>query len=423
MQRVSTRVLARLLYAAGAIGLVLVALISLPRQTETPASAATCAPSLPHVSDTTLETIVSSSVTRQYYLQIPPSYTGTTTVPLVFLFHGRSGNAAPMASFTRLNTRADSEGFILVSPQGLPQPPSGITGWNMVLSTAPGATADLQLVEDMLDELESELCIDPLRVYSTGYSAGGMMSVRLACSLSDRIAAVAPVVGVYYPPISTTLAPTETCPDTRPVPVAAFVGEDDLYWPFHGGTSTGIPTLTGLADIEAQTMPNWATHNGCSTTPVMSMPFPGVRLAENPGCADGATTRLYVVEDVDGPGPETAGMGHQWPDSASDLFFPPPVISFGLNTHLMSATDVMWDFFETHPMPQAEPTPSPSPSPEPTPTPVPPPGPFPVGGYVGLVGGASADGGASPIAPVSVVVGLLLLGAGGIYVARMRRDQ
>jgi polyhydroxybutyrate depolymerase len=264
----------------------------------------------------------------------------------------------------------------------------------MVLDPAPAATKDLQFVVDMLDELESELCIDPLRIYSTGYSAGGMMSVRLACSLSDRIASIAPVDGVYYPPIRSALAGLETCPDTRPVPVTAIVGKDDLYWPLLGGTSA--PGLTGLFDIEAQTMPNWATHNGCSTTPVMSMAFLGVRLAENPGCAAGATTRLYVVEDADGDGPGTAGMGHQWPDSATDLFFPPPAVPLGLNTHLMSATDVIWDFFEAHPMPQAEPPPSPSPSPEPTPTPVPPPGPFPVGGNAGLVDGPPDDSAMSP---------------------------
>jgi hypothetical protein len=206
------------------------------------------------------------------------------------------------------------------------------------------------------------------------------------------------------------------------VPVAAIVGKDDLYWPFLGGTSTAFPTLTGLANIEAQTMPNWATHNGCSTTPLMSMPFPGVRLVEHPGCADGATTRLYVVEDVDGPGPETAGMGHQWPDSISDIFVPPPATSFGLNTHLMSATDVMWDFFEAHPQPQAEPTPSPSPTPEPTPTPLPPPGPFPVGGKLGLVDGPADDNVVSP-APVTLAVGLILLAAASVLLVSRRQRE
>jgi hypothetical protein len=199
------------------------------------------------------------------------------------------------------------------------------------------------------------------------------MSSRLACSLSSRIAAVAPVDFVYYPPLSASIDPAEVCPDTKPIPMAAIVGEDDLYFPFHGGTSASLPFLTGLADVESQVMPAWATHNGCLTTPSNSAPFPGVRLAEYPACIDGATTRLYVVEDVDGPGPLTDGMGHHWPDSIIDPVAGPGQVSLGLNTHLMSATDVIWDFFAAHSLaPAATSTPGPTPAtPTPSPTPAP----------------------------------------------------
>ncbi len=50
------------------------------------------------------------------------------------------------------------------------------------------------------------------------------------------------------------------------------------------------------------------------------------------------------------------------------------------------------------------------------------PGPFPVGGYVRLIDGTGA-GGSSPIAPASVAAGLMLVGAGGLYVAKMRRSD
>jgi hypothetical protein len=49
------------------------------------------------------------------------------------------------------------------------------------------------------------------------------------------------------------------------------------------------------------------------------------------------------------------------------------------------------------------------------------PGPFPVGGYVRLLEGP-AGGGGSPIAPASLAAGLMLLGAGGLYVVRLRRS-
>jgi polyhydroxybutyrate depolymerase len=302
------------------------------------ASAAACTPSLPHASGSTLETIVSGSVSRQYYLRVPPGYDGTTEVPVVFLFHGHGGSAFVMPYYTKLDTKSDAEGFILVTPQGV-SGPDDIAWWNAF--NAPDYPNDVIFVNDMLNELESELCIDPQRIFSTGISNGAMMSVRLGCSLSSRIAAIGPVAGVYYPPWSTDITALETCPDTRPVPIIAIHGTGDVTIPFHGGTNP--PDHTGLRDIEAAIMPDWATHNGCSTTAAMSTAAPGVRLAENPGCTDNATTLLYVVEDADGPGPSTEGGGHQWPNAALDLS------EHGQNTHLIDATDLIWDFFEANP--------------------------------------------------------------------------
>ena len=407
MPRASTRASHIRLLVLGAIGLSVVALaLTASLQHATPAAAAPpCSPSLPHSSGTTFETIVSGSDTRQYYLQVPPSYDGVTPVPLVFLFHGRNwtpAQTAQIALFTKLNTKANAEGFILVYPLGL-LGPGGVPWWNAVMD--PGYANDVMFVDDMIDELESELCVDPQRIFSTGFSNGGILSVRLACSLSSRIAAIAPVVGVTYPPTSTIEWPSETCPDTRPVPMIGFVGTADTYLPFYGGaSSTGF---VGFRDIEAAVMPDWATHNGCSTTPVNSFPAPGVRLAENPGCAGGATTQLYVVYDADGPGPGTEGMGHHWPDSIIDpvAVFPQP--SFGLNTHYISATNLMWDFFEAHPMAEASGG--------------------PVGGIVALQADDGVPAAAGPGDDATVPVGvymaigvLVLLGAGGLCAMAFR---
>jgi polyhydroxybutyrate depolymerase len=288
----------------------------------------------------------------------------------VFLFHGHNWTLNKqthyLAWLTRFDAEAEAENFILVYPQGLPGPqadgsPGGGAWFNPW--RYPGYADDIAFVDDLLNHLESQLCVNPARVFSTGYSNGAIMSVGLACNLSNRIAAIAPVDAIYYPPWSTDLVPGETCPDTRPVPVIGFHGTADTYIPIHGGSgSTGN---TGLRDIEAAVMPDWAVHNGCSTTPVMSTPVPGVRLAENLGCANGATTEFYVVEDVDEPGPLTEGMGHQWPDSRIDPVAVSGQPSLGLNTHLLHATDLIWDFFEAHPL-VAGSVPAPSPTTGPT---------------------------------------------------------
>ncbi len=329
---------------AAALGLATLALVIAlaPSPGAGPARAAgpACNPARTHAAGSTTETIVSSAQTREYILHVPPSYGGSDAMPLVFHFHGLTMTDSLLVSYTGLNDKADAAGFIAVTPQGLPLPPFGSPGWNATLN--PAAADDVTFVADMLDYLEGQLCIDPARVYSTGYSSGALMSVRLACSLPGRIAAIAPIDGAYFPPFLTSL--TETCPGVRPVPVVAFHGTADVVIPINGGTSS--LGFSGLRSIEGEVMPDWANHNGCSGSPQPSPAAPGVRLSAYGGCTNDATAEIYVVEDADGNGPGTDGGGHQWPGSAFDFASP----SLGANTHEISANDLMWDFFVAHPL-------------------------------------------------------------------------
>ncbi|HEU4760491.1 MAG TPA: hypothetical protein VFT91_10995 [Dehalococcoidia bacterium] len=345
MHRIRTKV------AWGVIAALSVLVVALAGRMPTPASAAppVCSPARPHAAGDFSETIVSKSVTRAYLLHVPASYNGSDRTPLVWNFHGLGMTNTLQADVTGLNTKADAAGFVTVTPQGLPQPPFNLPGWNNTLT--PGGSDDLAFVGDVLDLLESQLCIDVTRVYSTGLSNGGFMSVRLACSLSARIAAIAPVAGVYYPPLFPVTNPSESCPETRPVPLIAFHGTADTYVPFLGGASVLGPIFRA---VEAAIIPDWVSHNGCSAGPQDSQAAAGVRLRAYDGCAEGAKVQLYVVEDADGDGPGTEGGGHQWPGSVSDLVVPPPQPSLGANTHQISANDLMWDFFLAHPMPDSD---------------------------------------------------------------------
>jgi len=56
-------------------------------------------------------------------------------------------------------------------------------------------TDDIGFIEGLLDELEANYRVDSSRVYVTGYSNGAYMTHRLGCELSERIAAIAPVMG------------------------------------------------------------------------------------------------------------------------------------------------------------------------------------------------------------------------------------
>ncbi len=293
--------------------------------TPRPAAPTSCDPARPQAAGDFGQMIDSGGLTRRYILHIPPSYSdtgGADATPLVLLFHGWGGNAKEIARYTGLPAKADRAGFIAVMPQGMatrniPEP-HWISPWLGPLG--PGDPDNVAFIDDLLDALEAELCIDSARVFSTGFSNGGELSSRLACDLSDRIAAIAPVAGVYFPPFSPDL-PEPGCLTTRPVPVIAFHGTADKK-PF---------------DIEDEKMPEWAAHNGCASVAMEEQVTQNVRLVRYQDCDEGATVELYAID----------GGGHQWPDARFE--FQPQ--NFGTATHEISANDLIWDFFVAHPLP------------------------------------------------------------------------
>jgi polyhydroxybutyrate depolymerase len=276
------------------------------------AAAVPCSPSRPHAAGDFNETITSGGLSRTYYMRVPASYTGDKAVPLLFNLHGYGSNSGAQAIYSGLPQKAEEKGFVLVSPQATGSP----AHWNITLLEP---ADDVGFVRDMIDELEAELCIDASRIFSTGMSNGAAMSARLACNLSDRIVAVAPVAGVYMP---------LNCSSPRPVALIAFHGTADTFAPYNGGTSViGLP----FPSVESS-MSAWAAFNGCTVGPIESDVTLNVRLKRYEDCGENAFVHLYIVD----------GGGHTWPDATIDL----PPGTYGPTTHEISANDLMWEFFE-----------------------------------------------------------------------------
>ncbi len=286
-----------------------------PAPSEPPAMG--CTPARPHEPGDFEETLVSGGRTRKYILHVPPSYTGAEPLPLVLNLHGYGSNAREQAFYSGLPTKADKAGFIVVTPLGTGDEPH----WNF-LGIGASAPDDVAFIDYLLDTMMSDLCIDQARVYSAGISNGAAMSVTLACRLSDRIAAIAPIAGLFF---------VDGCAADRPVPVITFHGTHDEYVPFEGGgvRSSSLP----VRPVE-ESLHDWATHNGCAEDPETTRVSGSVRLIRYQGCDQGATVELYVIE----------GGGHTWP-GAIDIPW------LGATTHEISAADLMWAFFEAHPMP------------------------------------------------------------------------
>ena len=228
-------------------------------------------------------------------------------------FHGLGSAAIEQEPYSGLLPLSESEGFVLVTPDGTGSP----RGWPAL--TEGDAAPDVSFVNDLLDTIESELCTDPARVYSTGMSNGAFFSSLLGCVLSDRIAAIAPVAGVAW---------SEDIECGRPMPILAFHGVDDDTVPYEAGDIFGfIPYAGAEANVAS-----WAAHNGCAPEPTSA------RLAEHvvqltyDECD--AAASLVTVEDG----------GHTWPGAIA-------VPGLGHTTDEISAAEMIWAFFEDKVLP------------------------------------------------------------------------
>ncbi|MBX3191076.1 MAG: hypothetical protein KF819_29030 [Labilithrix sp.] len=255
---------------------------------------------------------------RGVKVHLPPGYDPTKPTPVVLDFHGLSMNAAGQDLLSRMNAKADKAGFVSVHAEGIGLQQS----WNAGVCCGEAASSkidDVAHVTKILDELEAKLCVDTKRVFSTGMSNGGALSHRLACELSTRIAAIAPVAHVIT-------IPQAGCTPSRPVSVFSFNGTSDALVPY-GGNGAGYPSV-------ADTMSGWATRNGCSATPRETMKKGDVTCVTFDGCKAGTEVSLCTVQ----------GGGHTWPGGS-------PVPLLGKTTNEIVATDAMWDFFSKHPLP------------------------------------------------------------------------
>jgi len=135
---------------------------------------------------------------RSYILHIPPQYNGRAPLPLVLAFHGGAGNASQFLGSTGLAKKADREGFILVAPNGNGVLKKKLLTWNVRFGfgyALKNHVDDVGFVRKLINRLENGLLIKPDRIYATGISNGAMLCHLLAARLSEKIAAIAPVVG------------------------------------------------------------------------------------------------------------------------------------------------------------------------------------------------------------------------------------
>ena len=195
-------------------------------------------------------------IMREYILYVPESYSEDLPVPLMMNFHGGSGTATGHLYISDMRSIADTANFILVYPQGSVLD-GGTTHWNSMPPSDDNKSSadDFGFIDTLIDEISSNYNIDSTRIYASGFSNGGDFSYSLACYLSNRIAAIAPVAGLMME------SPPENCNPTHPTGVMIIHGTSDGSRPYNG--------IAGYYASIDETVDYWSNYNNTLDNPIL----------------------------------------------------------------------------------------------------------------------------------------------------------
>ena len=182
------------------------------------------------------ESITVDNRERTFLVNLPPNYYEEPEFSLVIGLHGGGGSGKQFEESTGLTEKANSAKFIVVYPDGVKG-----TGLLEARTWNAGGCCDyaseqniddVKFISTLIDKLLSKYKINFRRVYATGHSNGGMLSYRLACELSNKIAAIAPN--------ASTMVVKDPCNASRAVPILHMHSVLDKNVPYEGGTGSGF---------------------------------------------------------------------------------------------------------------------------------------------------------------------------------------
>jgi poly(3-hydroxybutyrate) depolymerase len=227
--------------------------------------------------------ITSGGASRKYILRVPDGYDSSHAYRLVFAF-AESGSSAQSVADRNYFTFAtlDGKNTIFAAPDAA----NGAGTWSK---------SDVDLTDAILAQLEGDLCIDKTRIFATGFSFGGAMSLALACTRADVFRGVAFFSGADL---------TGSCPTTLTKPIAYYASQAS-----QDSTGTPLPTSGKVKQAE------FAALNGCTAEPAATT-FPATGQAHTctdyKGCSAGHPTKYCVFNGAHGWEPKDPGQAMSW---------------------------------------------------------------------------------------------------------------
>jgi polyhydroxybutyrate depolymerase len=272
-------------------------------------------------------------VERTAILQRPAAAASGRPAPGLILLHGGGESGAIYKKWYGFDIVADREGFVAVYPDAIDK------AWNYGRPYSGEATKigaetvdDIGFIRRLIDDLIAREIADPDRIYVAGNSLGALMTYAVACSLSDKIAAAAALVG------SMTEHQAADCLPVRPLPMMLIAGTNDYMLPYDGWL---YPNGRVLSVVE--TLEHWRRLSGCSGQTFKRLPHLNrddrtrVEVIEWTGCRKGAELRLFKV----------VGGGHRTPRLSLDDN-PATAHKFGRRNYDFEAAEEIWKFVKQY---------------------------------------------------------------------------
>lgn len=283
------------------------------------------------------ETIEIGGVTRSYLAQFPDA----KPAPLVIALHGNTQTGTDMKTRTSWALVASRAHFAVLFPDGLNH------AWadsrpdaKRAARVPPKGTDDTAFIVRLVEKYVADGSADPKRIYITGISNGGAMTMTLICARADLFAAAASVI------INLTDESAAACHPSRPVPMLMINGTADPLIPYEGGKGTSRFAVDGFWSA-TRTLAFWRQANGCEAQDGAVANLEDrdrddqstvTRIESR--CPRGHDTVLYRVN----------GGGHRMPGAFSDARFPRIASAFlGPQNHDIDGAETIWTFFQRFP--------------------------------------------------------------------------
>lgn len=214
-------------------------------------------------------TVQSGGAARTYTLRVPANYDNQRPHRLILAFHGAGGKSTDVAP-SYFGLWDLSEGTtIFAAPDA-----AGDRTWK--------PASDTPMVEALIEQLTSDLCIDTSRIVSEGFSHGGAFTWTLACALP----------GVFQAAVVHSgggLALPKTC---EPIPFWSALGTD--------GSGQDMSS-----DFFART-------NGCTVENLPLAPTGGHACTDYKNCSAGHPTRWCDYDAGHTPSAVDSGQSKSW---------------------------------------------------------------------------------------------------------------